>query len=226
MKLTVKQLARMLDLSAVRTEVDLAEVRRLAEVARQYHCVCTFVLPCYFPELKALLADAPEVGVGAVVGFPSGAHSTAIKVAEAREQLTAGAVELDMVINVGLLKGGKTDAVRDEIRAIKEAVGSKVLKVIIETCYLSGDEKVLACTLAVAAGADFVKTSTGFGTGGATFEDVQLMLNTVAGKAKVKASGGVRDAEMALKYVEMGVMRLGTSNGIAIVSGEKVTGAY
>jgi len=116
--------------------------------------------------------------------------------------------------------------VREEIRAIKQAIGSRVLKVIIETCYLDDAEKKRACELSVAAGADFVKTSTGFGTGGATYEDVQLMLDTVAGKAKVKASGGVRDAEAAEKYVAMGVSRLGTSNGIKIVSGGQATGGY
>ena len=115
---------------------------------------------------------------------------------------------------------------REEIRAIKAAVGARVLRVIIETCYLSDAEKVRACELSVAAGADFVKTSTGFGTGGATVEDVRLMLDTVKEKALVKASGGVRDAEAAKKYIEMGVMRLGTSNGIKIVAGEVVTGGY
>jgi deoxyribose-phosphate aldolase len=152
--------------------------------------------------------------------------STAAKVFEATQAVADGADEIDMVINVGWLKAGATDAVRDEIRAIKQAIGTRVLKVIIETCYLTDDEKALACKLSLDAGADFVKTSTGFGTGGATFEDVQLMLNTVDGKAAVKASGGVRDIEAALKYVAMGVKRLGTSNGIKIVSGETVTGGY
>jgi deoxyribose-phosphate aldolase len=152
--------------------------------------------------------------------------STAAKVFEAKTAVGDGADEIDMVINVGLLKSGQKDAVRDEIKAIKQAIGTRVLKVIIETCYLDQAEKVLACQLAVAAGADYVKTSTGFGSGGATFEDAKLMLDTVAGKALVKASGGVKDAETANKYVAMGVRRLGTSNGIKIVSGETVTGGY
>ena len=189
----------------------------------EFFSVC--VNSAWVPLAKKLLTGS-TVKVCSVIGFPLGAMSCEAKVFEAKTAVSQGADEIDMVINVGLLKAGQADSVRDEIRAIKEAVGNRVLKVIIETCYLSDDEKILACTLAVAAGADFVKTSTGFGTGGATFEDVQLMLNTVAGKAKVKASGGVRDAETALKYVEMGVMRLGTSNGIQIVSGEKVTGGY
>jgi deoxyribose-phosphate aldolase len=142
MKLTVQQLARMMDLSAVRTEVDLAEVGRLAAAARQYHCVCAFVLPCHFPELKALLADAPDVGVGGVVGFPSGAHSTAMKVAEAREQLDAGAVELDMVMNVGLLRSGRDGYVADDIHAVVEAAGAVPVKVILEAHYLNDEEIV------------------------------------------------------------------------------------
>ena len=136
------------------------------------------------------------------------------KVFEAENAVKNGADEIDMVINVGFLKDGKYKEVEDEIRAIKTAIGSAVLKVIIETCYLTDDEKRKACELS-----DFVKTSTGFGTGGATLEDAQLMLDTVKGKAKVKASGGVRDAETAKKYIDMGVMRLGTSSGIKIIEG-------
>ena len=174
---------------------------------------------------KELLAGS-AVKVCSVIGFPLGAMSCDAKVAEATLAVRDGADEIDMVVNVGRLKGGEADAVREEIRAIKQAIGERVLKVIIETCYLNDAEKVLACQLAVAAGADFVKTSTGFGTGGATFEDVQLMLDRVAGKAKVKASGGVRDAATAQKYVDMGVMRLGTSNGITIVGGDAASGGY
>jgi len=219
------KLNQYIDHTVLKAAATSKDIELLCSEAKTHEFFSVCVNSSWVPQAKKLLAGS-AVKVCSVIGFPLGAMSREAKVFEAKTAVSQGADEIDMVINVGLLKGGKTDAVRDEIRAIKEAVGSKVLKVIIETCYLSGDEKVLACTLAVAAGADFVKTSTGFGTGGATFEDVQLMLNTVAGKAKVKASGGVRDAEMALKYVEMGVMRLGTSNGIAIVSGEKVTGAY
>jgi len=219
------KLNQYIDHTVLKAAATSKDIELLCSEAKTHEFFSVCVNSSWVPLAKKLLAGS-AVKVCSVIGFPLGAMLREAKVFEAKTAVNQGADEIDMVINVGLLKGGKTDAVRDEIRAIKEAVGSKVLKVIIETCYLSDDEKVLACTLAVAAGADFVKTSTGFGTGGATFEDVQLMLNTVAGKAKVKASGGVRDAETALKYVEMGVMRLGTSNGIAIVSGEKVTGAY
>ena len=146
-----------------------------------------------------------------------GAMSTKAKVYEAKTCIEDGASEIDMVINVGMLKAQEYSYVEGEIRQIKEAIGNNVLKVIIETCYLTDEEKVKACKLALNANADFVKTSTGFGTGGATFEDVKLMKETVGNRAKVKASGGVRTYEDAVKYIELGAERLGTSSGINIV---------
>jgi deoxyribose-phosphate aldolase len=216
MKLTVEQLARMLDLSAVRTEVDFAEVRRLAEVARQYHCVCAFVLPCYFPELKALLAGAPDVGAGGVVGFPSGAHSTAIKVAEAREQLMAGAAELDMVINVGMLRSGRDNYVVDDIHAVVEAAGAVPVKVILEAHYLKDDEIIRGSQLAVRAGAAFVKTGTGWAPTGATLHNVRLMKSAVGDAARVKAAGGVRDLKTVVEMIRLGVSRFGVGLGSGI----------
>ena len=155
--------------------------------------------------------------VAAVVGFPLGAMTTAAKVFEAKEAIENGASEIDMVINVAKLQDGEYGYVEEEICQIKEAIGKNVLKVIIETCYLSDEEKVKACELSLKAKADFVKTSTGFGTGGATFEDVKLMKSVVGNNAKVKASGGVKDKETAEKYVELGAERLGTSSGIEII---------
>ena len=155
--------------------------------------------------------------VAAVVGFPLGAMTTAAKVFEAKEAIENGASEIDMVINVAKLQDGEYGYIEEEIRQIKEAIGKNVLKVIIETCYLSDEEKVKACELSLKAKADFVKTSTGFGTGGATFEDVKLMKSVVGNNAKVKASGGVKDKETAEKYVELGAERLGTSSGIEII---------
>jgi deoxyribose-phosphate aldolase len=145
--------------------------------------------------------------------------ATDVKVFEAKKATEDGASEIDMVINIGALKDKDYDLVENEIRKIKEAIGSNVLKVIIETCYLTDEEKVKACELSVNANADFVKTSTGFGVGGATFEDVALMKKTVGDKAQVKASGGVKDFETAKKYIELGATRLGTSSGITIVTG-------
>ncbi|MDO4783461.1 MAG: deoxyribose-phosphate aldolase, partial [Capnocytophaga felis] len=165
-----------------------------------------------------------EIKVCSVVGFPLGAMSTAAKEFETERAIADGADEIDMVINVGWLQSGEVEKVREEIALIKKACGNKVLKVILETCYLTDEEKRLACKLSVEAGADFVKTSTGFGSGGATISDVQLMKEAVNGNAKIKASGGVRDFQTALQYIDLGVQRIGTSNGIAIVTGGTGTG--
>jgi deoxyribose-phosphate aldolase len=205
-----------IDHTILKASATQADVAKLCAEAARYGFASVCVNTCWAAFAKRELAGSP-VKVCCVVGFPLGAMSTAAKAFEAAEAVRDGADEIDMVINVGFLKSGKLDEVRADIAAVKKAVGSRVLKVILETCYLDDADKKTACALALEAGADFVKTSTGFGTGGATFEDVRLMLDAVAGKAKVKASGGVKDAETAAKYVEMGVARLGTSSGIAIV---------
>lgn len=192
------------------------DIEKLCTEAKEYNFYSVCVNSCWVP-LAADLLEGTKVHVCSVIGFPLGAMSTEGKIAEAKTAVEQGAHEIDMVINIGWLKNQEYDLVENEIAEIKKAIGTKVLKVIIETCYLTEAEKIRACKLSVAAHADFVKTSTGFGTGGATFEDVKLMLETVDGKAKVKASGGVRDATTAKRYIEMGVMRLGTSNGISII---------
>jgi deoxyribose-phosphate aldolase len=216
MKLTVEKLARMMDLSAVRAEVDCGEVRRLAETAIQYRCVCAFVLPCYLPELKALLAGVPEVGLGGVVGFPSGAHSTAIKAAEAREGRAQGASELDMVINVGMLRSGRDQYVEDDIRAVVEAAEGTPVKVILEAHHLTDDEIVRGSRLAVRVGAAFVKTGTGWAPTGATFHNVRLIKSAVGGAAQVKAAGGVRDLGTVVEMIRLGVTRFGVGLASAV----------
>lgn len=158
-----------------------------------------------------------NIKIAVVVGFPLGSVTTNTKVFEAKEAINLGADEIDMVINVSKLKDKDYGYVENEIREVKEAIGDKILKVIIETCYLSDEEKVIACKLSIKANADFVKTSTGFGTNGATYGDVKLIKNTVMNKIKIKASGGIKDKETAKKYIELGVERLGTSSGVDIV---------
>lgn len=158
-----------------------------------------------------------NIKIAVVVGFPLGSVTTNTKVFEAKEAINLGADEIDMVINVSKLKDKDYGYVENEIREVKEAIGDKILKVIIETCYLSDEEKVIACKLSIKANADFVKTSTGFGTNGATYDDVKLIKNTVMNKIKIKASGGIKDKETAKKYIELGVERLGTSSGVNIV---------
>ena len=209
-------LNKYIDHTILKATASSADVQKLCEEAIEHEFDSVCVNGCYVADAKHLL-QGTDVKVAAVVGFPLGAMTTASKVFEAKEAIENGASEIDMVINVAKLKDGEFDYVENEIRLIKEAIGDNVLKVIIETCYLTDEEKVKACELSLVAKADFVKTSTGFGTGGATYEDVKLMKSVVGDNAKVKASGGVRDKETAQKYVDLGAERLGTSSGIEIV---------
>ena len=209
-------LNKYIDHTILKATASSSDVQKLCEEAIEHEFYSVCVNGCYVADAKELL-QGTDVKVAAVVGFPLGAMTTAAKVFEAKEAVENGASEIDMVINVAKLKDGEFEYVENEIRQIKEAIGDNVLKVIIETCYLTDEEKVKACELSLVAKADFVKTSTGFGTGGATYEDVKLMKSVVGDNAKVKASGGVRDKETAQKYVELGAERLGTSSGIDIV---------
>ena len=209
-------LNKYIDHTILKATASSADVQKLCEEAIEHEFYSVCVNGCYVADAKHLL-QGTDVKVAAVVGFPLGAMTTASKVFEAKEAIENGASEIDMVINVAKLKDGEFDYVENEIRLIKEAIGDNVLKVIIETCYLTDEEKVKACELSLVAKADFVKTSTGFGTGGATYEDVKLMKSVVGDNAKVKASGGVRDKETAQKYIDLGADRLGTSSGIEIV---------
>ena len=194
-----------------------SDIEKLCQEAKDYKFQAVCVNGCYTKFAKEQLKNS-QVKLAVVVGFPLGAMSTESKVFEAKDSVANGADEIDMVINLGWLKSGKLELVEREISEIKKAIGKKVLKVIIETCYLTQDEKIKACELAVKAGADFVKTSTGFGEGGATLEDVKLMKKVVGNKAKIKASGGIKNRATALKFISLGVSRIGTSSGIAIAS--------
>ena len=209
-------LNKYIDHTILKATASSTDVQKLCEEAIEHEFYSVCVNGCYVADAKHLL-QGTDVKVAAVVGFPLGAMTTASKVFEAKEAIENGASEIDMVINVAKLKDGEFDYVENEIRLIKEAIGDNVLKVIIETCYLTDEEKVKACELSLVAKADFVKTSTGFGTGGATYEDVKLMKSVVGDNAKVKASGGVRDKKTAQKYVDLGAERLGTSSGIEVV---------
>ncbi|WP_277284858.1 deoxyribose-phosphate aldolase [Sneathia sanguinegens] len=211
------EINKYIDHTVLKATTTPKDIEKLCNEAKEYKFYSVCVNGCYVPLCKKLLVNT-DVKVAAVIGFPLGAMSTEAKVYEAKKCIEDGANEIDMVINVGMLKAKEYDYVKEEIRQIKEAIGTNVLKVIIETCYLTDDEKVKACELAVEAKADFVKTSTGFGTNGATFEDVTLMKKTVGNRAKVKASGGVKTYETAVKYIELGAERLGTSSGIQIIN--------
>jgi deoxyribose-phosphate aldolase len=215
---------KFIDHTLLKADATTADIEKLCKEAieHQFYSVC---VNSGYVALAKHLTQGSGVKVCSVVGFPLGAMASEAKMFETQNALSNGADEIDMVINVGYLKSGNIDQVRAEIATIKQLVGEeRVLKVILETCYLTDEEKRLACRLSVEAGADFVKTSTGFGTGGATPEDITLMREAVAGKAKLKASGGIRDYATAKQYIDLGVSRIGTSNGIAIIKGEKGEG--
>ena len=192
------------------------QIKNLCLEAKEYGFASVCINPGYIKMCYDLLKDT-DVKVCTVVGFPLGATSTYSKVEETKKAIEDGATEIDMVINISRLKCHDDEYVQNEIHEIKKACGDLVLKVIIETCLLTDEEKVRACELSVKAGADFVKTSTGFSTGGATVHDVKLMRETVKDKALVKASGGIRDTEAFLNMIEAGADRIGASAGIKIV---------
>lgn len=214
---------RYIDHTVLKAITSIEDIKILCKEAIEYNFYSVCVNGSYVKDAKRELKGT-EVKIAAVVGFPLGAMTKKGKVYEAKDAIKNGADEIDMVINVGYVKSGRYDEVYKEIKAIKKIIGKKVLKVIIETCYLDNDEKIKICKLAVKAKADFVKTSTGFGTDGASIEDVELMKKAVNGKAKIKASGGIRDFETAKKYIEIGVERLGTSSGVNIMNNEQGAG--
>jgi deoxyribose-phosphate aldolase len=209
-------LAARIDQTMLRPDATKDEVLRHCEEARRYGFGAVFVPPCYVKEAVSALAGT-SIRVGIPVGFPHGSQTTRTKVAEAVEGVECGAVELDMVINVSRLKSGDHDEVRTDIQAVVCATPQVGHKVIIETCYLTRQEKMAACRLVLEAGADYVKTSTGFGPGGATAQDVRLIKEAVAGRAKVKASGGVRDLKTVIELLSAGADRIGTSAGVRII---------
>ncbi len=194
-------------------------IRRICQEARDNHFASVCVNSCWVPLVSSLLSGS-GVHTCTVVGFPLGAMDSVSKAAEASEAVRNGADEIDMVINIGYIKSGMQEKAEEDIRAVRAACQGKVLKVIIETCLLSDDEKRLACRLAENAGADFVKTSTGFSKGGATVHDVALMRETVGDRLGVKASGGIRDLSAAKAMIEAGATRIGASAGVQIVREE------
>ncbi len=212
------EVAKYIDSTLLKPEATEAEIVKLCEDARAYGFASVCVNP-YWADLVSRNLDGSEVKTCTVIGFPLGATGWEVKVCEAAYALQRGARELDMVMNIGALKGGQLDVVEREIRAVIAVGADKALvKVILECCLLSDAEKIEAAEIAVSAGADFVKTSTGFSSGGATVEDVKLLKETVGTRAKVKASGGIRDLRAALSMIEAGADRIGTSAGVAIVT--------
>jgi deoxyribose-phosphate aldolase len=215
--LTLEQLAKTIDHSLLRPELTDEDVTAGCDLARRYNVASVTVKP-YHVALAARLLAGSDVKVGTVVGFPHGSHTTATKVFEAKDAIANGAEELDMVINIGALRSGQDDLVRDDIRAVVDAAGDKaIVKVILENHYLTDEEKVRACHLAEEAGAHYVKTATGFAPTGATIEDLKLMRASVGPDVGVKAAGGVRSLDAALEVIAVGATRFGATRTESIL---------
>lgn len=216
--ITRQQLAKTIDHSLLRPELTEQDVIEGCQLAARYDTATVCVKPCHV-RLAAQVLQGTDVKVSTVIGFPHGSNLTAIKVAEAQAAMDEGALELDMVLNIGQLRSGKVDEVRQDIQAVCQAAharGVKV-KVIFENAYLDDEQKILACHLSEAAGADWVKTSTGFAPGGATLEDLRLMRANVGRSVQVKAAGGVRTLDAILEVLEVGVTRVGATATAAIL---------
>ena len=197
------------------------QIKAICEEGLRCGMASVCIPPCFVKRAKEAF---PALNVCTVIGFPLGYNTTEIKAAEARQALAEGAGEIDMVVNLGDVKAGSFDRVTAEIRALKQEAGQKILKVIIETCYLTEEEKIALCRCVTEGGADFIKTSTGFGTGGATMEDIKLLKAHIGSGVRVKASGGIRTAEDIIAYLEAGVDRIGASGAIAAFEGKEHQG--
>lgn len=221
-----KELAKYIDHTQLKADTTEEVISKLVAEAKEYEFASVCVNPTWVAKSYEGLKDTP-VKVCTVIGFPLGASASAVKAFETKQAIQDGATEVDMVINIGELKAGNDKFVQEDIQAVVEAASDKAItKVIIETALLTDEEKVRACELAKAAGADFVKTSTGFSTGGATIEDVQLMRKTVGENIGVKASGGIRDKETMQAMIKAGANRIGASAGVSIVQGMEGTDSY
>jgi deoxyribose-phosphate aldolase len=222
----MKSLNSYIDHTLLKPTATIEDILQLCKEAKQYKFFSVCVNGCHVKIAKKQLEDS-DVKVCSVIGFPLGSMSTEAKAFEAKQALKDGADEIDMVINIGKLKSKDFDAVWQDIEAVKKLMPNNVLKVILETCYLEELEIIKASELAIQSGADFIKTSTGFGSGGATIHDVKLMMSLAdCCNTKIKASGGIRDYETAIEYINLGVERLGVSSGIAIVNGEQSESEY
>ena len=218
----MERILKTVDHTLLAATATWADIKNICDEAKEMKVASVCIPPSYVKQAVDYFQG--EIAVCTVIGFPLGYQTTPIKVAEAKDAIANDAKEVDMVVNIGQLKDGLFDQIEEEIRQIKAAVGSNILKVIIETCYLTEEEKIKMCEVVTNAGADFIKTSTGFGTAGATLEDVQLMRKHVGADVQVKAAGGVRSIDDANNFIDAGASRLGTSSICKIIKNQEVTG--
>ncbi len=214
--MTSEQLAEYIDLTLLKPQATMKDIEALIHEAQKYPFASVCIPPCHIRKAAEILKGS-HTKVGTVIGFPLGYQTTSVKVYEAREAVEAGAKEIDMVMNISSFKSGEMTMVQDEISSIVSSLTKITVKIIIETCYLTNEEKIKACEMTIKSKADFVKTSTGFGPDGATIEDVILLVKTAEGRINVKASGGIKTLDGTLKMIDAGAMRIGTSAGMAII---------
>lgn len=222
--MTKEQLFSYVDHTQLKAFATWEDIKKLCDEAVEYKTASVCVPPCYIKRIADTYGD--KINICTVVGFPLGYSTTEAKVQEVKTAMEDGVSEIDMVVNISDVKNGDYEKVEEEIKALREACGTKILKVIIENCYLTEEEKIAMCKAVTNAKADYIKTSTGFGTGGATLEDVILMKNNIGPEVKIKAAGGIRTKEDMVAFVEAGCSRLGTSSAIDILVGQGTTGAY
>lgn len=220
--MTQKEILSMVDHTLLLQTATWEEIKAICDDGIKYETASVCIPTCYVKQAKEYMGDKCKVCT--VIGFPNGNYTTETKVFETKDALNNGADEIDMVINVGMLKAGEYDYVLNEIKAIKEACGEHILKVIIETCLLTDEEKIKMCEIVTEAGADFIKTSTGFSTAGATFADVELFAKHVGPNVQIKAAGGISSMDDAEKFIALGATRLGTSRIVKIVKNESASG--
>ena len=213
-----KEILAKVDHTLLKQTATWEEIKRICEEAKTYHTATVMVPSCFIARIKETYGES--VKAATVVGFPNGNCSTAAKIAETAQALADGAEEIDMVINVGALKEGNTDYVTGEIKALKRLCGERVLKVIVETCFLTEEEKIAACKCVTEGGADFIKTSTGFGSAGATIEDIRLFKAHIGEGVQMKAAGGIHTREEMEAFIEAGCTRLGASAAVKVLKDE------
>lgn len=221
-KLDRKEIFRRVDHTLLTQTATWEEIKQICDDAINYGVASVCIPPSYVKQVKEYVKD--KMAVCTVIGFPNGYQTTAVKVYETKDAIANGADEIDMVINIGHAKDGKYDKILDEIKQIKAACGERILKVIIETCLLTDEEKIKMCQVVTESGADFIKTSTGFSKAGATFEDVDLFAKHVGENVKIKAAGGIASFDDAEKFIELGADRLGTSRIIKLAKNQEATG--
>lgn len=217
--MTNEEILRHIDHTQLKAFATWKDIETLCEEALEYKTASVCVPPAYVKRIHDAYGE--KINICTVIGFPLGYSVTAAKVTEAEEAVKDGAREIDMVVNISDVKNGLFDKVEDEIRTIKKACGENILKVIIETCYLTEEEKIALCKTVTAAGADYIKTSTGFGTGGATLEDVRLFKDHIGAEVKIKAAGGVKTREDLEAFLNEGCERIGTSSAVGILNAGK-----